>query len=165
MTFQVRELGRREDILRSTGAVVDREYVVEPEVAGGLADQTVLDTSRHPPIVKRLHYVFSGWMGDDIVETFPCFIVTSRLAEAIAAARLSGAEFDDVVISKDPQFVRFSMEVANNLPAWRWLRPAGEPHASDFWQQRPDGRLVVSERSLDVLRRFNLNHAEVVGVE
>ena len=88
-----------------------------------------------------------------------------RGTEAIAAARLSGAEFDDVVISKDPQFVRFSMEVANNLPAWRWLRPAGEPHASDFWQQRPDGRLVVSERSLDVLRRFNLNHAEVVGVD
>jgi len=138
------------------------EYVVEPEVAGGLGNQSVLDRSRHPPIVKRLHYVFSGWMGDDIVETFPCFIVTSRLAEAIASAGLSGAELDDVVISKEPQFVRFSPEVASSMPEWRWLRPAGEPHASDFWQ-RPDGRLVVSERSLDVLRRFNLNHAEVAG--
>jgi len=138
--------------------------VVEPEVAGWLGNLSVIDRSRRPPVVKRLHYVFSGWMGDDIVETFPAFIVTARLAEAIAAAGLSGAEFDDVVISKDPQFVRFSLEVASSLPEWRWLRLAGEPHASDFWQ-RPDGRLVVSERGLDVLRRFNLNQAEVVGVD
>jgi hypothetical protein len=89
--------------------------------------------------------------------------VTARLAEAIAAAGLSGAELDDVAISKDPQFVRFSPEMADSLPEWRWLRPTGEPHASDFWQS-PDGRLVVSERSLNVLHRFNLNHAQVVGV-
>lgn len=140
------------------------EYLVEPEVAGGLGDQSEVDGSRHPPIVRRLHYVFSGWLGDEIVETFPSFIVTARLADAIVAAELVGVHFDDVVVSKDPQFERFFPEIASKMPEWRWLRPSGQPHASDFWQ-RPDGRLVVSERGLDLLRRFNLNHAEVIPVD
>ena len=39
-------------------------HVVEPEVAGALGDRTEMDSSIHPPIVKRLHYEFQGWLGD-----------------------------------------------------------------------------------------------------
>jgi hypothetical protein len=65
-----------------------------PEVAGELGDLTLMDTSVHPPIVHRLHYVISSWSGDDIVEGFPCFMVSQQLASAIAAEELSGATLD-----------------------------------------------------------------------
>lgn len=36
--------------------------VIEPEVAGGLGENTVIDQSVHPPKIARLHYNFEGWL-------------------------------------------------------------------------------------------------------
>lgn len=57
-------------------------YVLEPEVAGGWGgDGTVVDREFHPPIVSRLVYEFDGWLGDDLVTTFPpVYIVTTGCA-------------------------------------------------------------------------------------
>src|SRR6476660_8794270 len=64
--------------------------VLAPEVAGGWGERTVADTSTHPPRVTALHYQFDGWLGDELLESFPCYIVTRRLAHALTAAGLSG---------------------------------------------------------------------------
>ena len=136
------------------------EYRLAPEVAGGWGAETVADTTRHPPVVTKLHYEFGGWLGDDLVESFPVFIVSDRLAQAIQHEALSGVELDTVKVTKDPQFDHFFPEAARSLPDWKWLRPNGHPHVTDFWQQ-DDGALVVSERALSVLRRFNVGHCEI----
>lgn len=99
-------------------------------------------------------------MGDDIVESFPTFIVTSALADAIASAGLSGVEFDDVIVTMNPQFEELFPEVASSLPAWRWLRPVGAPLVSDFWQDET-ARLVLSDDALCVVRRFRIDNAEL----
>jgi len=135
-------------------------YTLRPEVAGGFGPQSELDTSKHPPVVNRLHYEFAGWLGDDIVATFPSSIVTEELAQAIAKEGLTGVQFGDVVVTKDPQFERFFPDQAAALPKWRWLRPVGKPHVSDFWQDEK-GILYVSERALNLLRRFNLQHGRI----
>src|SRR5690349_15029857 len=140
------------------------EHVLRPEVAGGWGPDTQADTTLHPPVVHRLHYEFQGWLGDDIVESFPCFLVTRRLAEAIEREALTGAEFAQVKVTKDPQFVRFYPQVADSLPDWLWLKPAGEPHVSDFWLL-PNANLVVSGRALGVMRRFALQHCDVKILE
>lgn len=44
--------------------------LIEPEVAGSLGKETELDSSVFPPHVKKLHYEFDGWLGDDILESF-----------------------------------------------------------------------------------------------
>ncbi len=54
-------------------------FVLEPEVAGQLGEQTVMDRSTHPPTIEKLHFVFDGWLGDDIVATFPSFWVSKNL--------------------------------------------------------------------------------------
>jgi hypothetical protein len=136
------------------------EYSLHPEVAGGFGEESVLDTSKHPPVVSRLHYQFEGWDGDDIVGTFPVTIVTDALANAILDHGLTGAEFEDVIVTKDPRFEMFFPAEAATLPNWRWLRPVGGPHAADFWQME-SGDLVVSDRALRLLRQFHLNHAEI----
>lgn len=140
-----------------------REYRLEPEVAGGWGRDTVADTHQHPPIVSRLHYDFARWSGDDIVQSFPVFLVSEQLAQAIEQEALLGVLFDNVKVTKDPQFERFFPDTAASLPSWRWLRPTGEPHTGDFWQ-RPDGNLVISERALMVIRRFKVDHCEVVEI-
>ena len=137
-----------------------REYTLKPEVAGGWGRDTEADTTKHPPVINRLHYEFQGWLGDDIVESFRVFVVSRRLAEAIEQAGLTGASFNDVKVTKDAQFERFFPDVASSLPQWRWLRPTGQPHLSDFWLQS-NARLVVSERALKVIRAFTIDHCEV----
>ncbi len=139
------------------------QYVIRPEVAGELGPLTEMDTSTHPPTVTRLNYEFSGWMGDDIVETSPTYIVTASLSQAIESSRLSGARLDDVVVTKDPQFEEFFPDIASSLPRWYWLRTVGNPNDSDFWQDEA-GRLVISENALNLLQRFNISNAEVTAL-
>ena len=136
------------------------EYTLRAEVAGGLGPQSVLDSSTNPPLVSKLHYDFVSWLGDDIVGAFPCSIVTEALAEAIVDASLTGAEIDEVIVTKNPHFERFFPDTAAILPEWKWLRPTGEPHESDIWQDE-QGILIVSERALKVMRKFSLENCRI----
>lgn len=136
------------------------EYTLRAEVAGGLGAQSELDSSTNPPVVSRLHIDFVSWLGDDIVASFPCSIVTEALAKAIVDEGLTGAEFDEVTITKNPHFERFFADTAATLPEWKWLRPTGPPHDSDFWQD-DQGVLIVSERALNVLRKFSLENCRI----
>ena len=136
------------------------EYTLRAEVAGGLGAESVVDTSTTPPVVSRLHIDFVSWLGDDIVASFPCIIVTEALAQAIVDEGLTGAEFDEVTITKNPHFERFFEDTAAQLPAWKWLRPTGQPHESDFWQD-DQGILIVSEHALKLLRKFSLENCRI----
>lgn len=137
------------------------QYLLEPDVAGGLGPQTVMNTSVHPPLVTRLHYEFAGWGGDDLVESFPCFLVTERLADAIAAAGLTGATFDDALTSIDPQIAEVAPEEVQGLPErWRWLQVGPRESSEDFWLA-PAHQLWVSECAMELLRTFNLSRCEI----
>ncbi len=132
---------------------------ISPEVAGSLADSTELDMSTHPPRVTRLHHRFDGWLGDHLIECFPCFLVTDRLAKSLTGSGLTGFELDDVEVSKSPEFEE--MYPDRQLPEFRWLKvKAVQPEDADF-RLTLDHRLEVSEPALAVLRKANLEHAEV----
>ena len=55
------------------------QYLIEPEVPGGLGDKTQGDFSKHPPVIEHLHFQFEGWLGDDLLESFPCFLVSNSV--------------------------------------------------------------------------------------
>lgn len=137
----------------------DLMYRVSPEVPGGFGETTILDSTIHPPTVTRLHFVFAGWMGDDLVESFPCHLASERLRNAIETAELSGLAFTDVVVEVDEQAELFDPGLAERLPTWWWLKPAQEK-GGDFWQDAL-AQLFVSGRALDVLQQHNLTRAEV----
>jgi hypothetical protein len=135
-------------------------FRLEPEVPGGFGERSVLDTSVHPPTVHRLHFEFMGWDGDDLVESFPCFLVSERLGRAMTDERLAEFELADVEVTVDEQFQEFFPQSAMSLPTWSWLKPRGEPWASDLWiNGRAD--LYVSAAALNVIRRFSLAHCEM----
>lgn len=132
-------------------------YQVEPEVAGELGPHSVVDTSVHPPVVSRLEYVFTDWLGDCILETFPCYIVTDDAAAAISAAGLTGVAFDDVTVSLSDEAEEL---IDRDLPAWKWLKVTGQPLATDF-AISDDHRLVISDRARDILAQGGISNADI----
>ncbi len=136
-------------------------WVVSPEVAGELGDNTIMNTSVHPPEVSRFHHRFEGWLGDDLLEVFPCFLVSSALAKALEEAGLVGFSLDEVEVSTSPEFQE--LYPGRTFPEFRWLKITGKNRNADFWLT-PDFRLEVSSRTLEVLKKFNIAHAEIKSV-
>ena len=85
-------------------------YIIEPEVAGEIGENTIYEygesrqEKENGPIIKHLHFVFDGWLGDDIIETSPCFLVSERLKLLIEKNMLSGCVFQNVEISYSDLF-------------------------------------------------------------
>jgi hypothetical protein len=132
-------------------------YTIEPEVAGGWGEGTVFESRAGlPAIVTKLHYVFDGWLGDDLLESSACYIVTRRLADAIKERGLSGIDFDSVKISVSDEFREFFSDLT--LPAFIWLKIVGEAGRDDFGLDEKL-RLIISERALELLRSFQISHA------
>jgi hypothetical protein len=135
-----------------------RYFKVEPEVAGGLGDHTVLDTSTHPPIVHKLHYEIETWLGDAMLTSSPCFITTEGLSRAIIQVGFTGVRFAPVEMSISEQGQEFEPEL--KLPKFRWMQVDGHAGQDDFGLLNKI-RLVVSERALALLRRFGLKYAVI----
>lgn len=133
-------------------------YLIEPEVAGGWGGHTVADTSRHPPLVSKLHYQFDGWQGDDLLESFPCFIVSESLRDGLIAAGITGFEIDEVEISKSEEFS--SDAALGDLPKFFWLKIVDDELSADVGISS-DYRMSISERALNVFRKYNIGHADI----
>lgn len=134
-------------------------FKLEPEVAGGWGTNTKFTkTPGRPTIVQSLHYRFDGWLGDDILESCLCFIVTLRLSQELRRQELSGFSLRDVEVSTSEEFVFFHPNLT--LPEFRWLFVEGKAGDDDFGSDI-DGRLVVSARVLETLKMMKLDHCEI----
>jgi hypothetical protein len=133
-------------------------WVVSPEVAGALGENTTMDSSVHPPRVSRLHHRFEGWLGDELLEVFPCFLVSSALAKSLEEANLVGFSLDTVEVSVSHEFQE--LYPGRTPPEFRWLKITGEDRDADF-SLTPDFRLEVSSRALNVLKKFKLAHVTI----
>jgi hypothetical protein len=140
-------------------------YVIEPEVAGGWGNNTIVaDRNVHPPRVSRLHYQFDGWLGDVLLESSPCYVVTEEAKRSIEAIGTTGAKFDEVEISTSEQFNDLYPD--RRLPRFAWLQVEGKAGQDDFGiAPAPDFRLVISQRILDLLRPLGIANALVEEFE
>ncbi|WP_028226702.1 hypothetical protein [Paraburkholderia ferrariae] len=135
---------------------MENYYVIEPEVAGGFGERTIINRSSGKMVVTRLHYELEGWLGDPLLESTPCYIATKDLAREIENRQLSGVEFDFVEITLSDQFEKIHANKA--VPDFVWLKAVGEPGKDDFGIGS-GLRLVVSERVLDILKQYGVSHA------
>ncbi|ROI01663.1 hypothetical protein EGI16_17380 [Chryseobacterium sp. G0240] len=136
--------------------------LIEPEVAGGLGEQTQMDNSFFPPLIKNLHYEFEGWLGNDILESFPCYIVTEKLRREIEFEKLTGINFDNVLISKSDTFL--DLYPNRELPNFFWAKINGEPHKDDFFITDKNV-LAISEKAYSVLKNYNIDQADIEDLE
>ena len=131
-------------------------YYIEPEVSGGLGCRTIMDRSVHPPIISKLHFDMDGWLGDAILESFPCFVVTQEAKQGLVMMEATGGNFDDVDVTFTDRFKEQYRH--RDVPSFAWLRPVGQAGQDDIGVIS-DGRLVVSERALSLLQKFGIANA------
>ena len=137
-------------------------YQLEPEVAGGIGEHSVIDRSSGKVVVRKLHYEFDGWGGDELLESTPCFIVSERLAREIERAQLTGVSFDEVQVTTSDQFK--VLYPNRQIPKFIWLKVGGEAGRDDFGIA-PGLLLVVSKRAYDLLRTFGVSNALVTDFD
>ena len=133
-------------------------HLLKPEVAGGWGPNTEAEGHTHPPIVTHLHYEFEGWSGDDLLTTFPEFIVTENLARALEQSGLTGFRLTPVETSKGDMWVQ--MHESRPVPPCRWLKITGPAGRADFGRTSL-ADLVVSQAALDFLGSFSLKNCQI----
>lgn len=131
-------------------------FYIEPEVAGGLGANTIMDTSIHPPIIQKLHYEISGWLGDVILESFPCLIATNEVSKNLENELVTGVDFYDVEVSVTDDFLQ--LYPSRKLPLFRWLKVKGVAGKDDFGIAA-DFRFVISQKVMEILIKHGLNHS------
>lgn len=134
-----------------------KRWQVSPEVAGVLGINTIIDSSTHPPKVSQLHCHFDGWLGDDLLEVFPCFIVSERLARAMQQSNLTGYHLAPAEATKSVEFE--DLYPGRDLPNFCWLQVIGDSSA-DF-SLSAESHLIVSEEALRMIQRFIVDNAIV----
>lgn len=133
-------------------------YILDPEVPGELGSKTKLDTSTHPPRVSYLNFELDNWFGDDLFQSFPCFVVTNRLRQEIESIKATGVKFGKLELTLSDNFK--ALYPTKSVPDCSWLIIAGKAGKDDFGLSS-DYRLVVSERIFAVLKGFQLNNCDV----
>ena len=134
-------------------------FKLEPEVAGELGENTELDASTHPPVVRKLHYHMDFWLGDDLLETFPCFLASDRLRAVLENMDATGIAFDVVEVTFGEDF--HDRYPGGTLPRLNWLKPIGVAGKDDFGLVHP-AYLIVSARVWEAMQAHaRLDHCEV----
>ncbi|KGA23064.1 hypothetical protein [Pectobacterium brasiliense] len=133
-------------------------YYIEPEVAGELGDGTVMNSSVHPPVVKKLELCFSGWLGDDLLECYPCFIVTERLANELKNTVQDNIFFEKIIVTQSDEFNE--IYPGKPLPNFYWMKFI---NGKEIFLSE-DQRLAVSEHIMNTLNNFNISNAIIEKV-
>ncbi|NLW48260.1 MAG: hypothetical protein GXY86_13125 [Firmicutes bacterium] len=149
-----------------------RLFLLEPEVAGGLGNHTIFDKKKSPVEVVFLNYEFSGWLGDELLETNPCFIVTEALASTLLKSGLSGLRFETVEITVNEEFKDFHPDTI--LPNFKRLIPLGNVlvdgnnfskwSGHDFSLSQKSN-LIATLKALEVLRKHLINYCDITVLE
>jgi hypothetical protein len=133
-------------------------FILEPEVAGWFRPATTGNLQARPPQIEKFNYEFDTWLGDPLLEALSTYIVTDPLRERLIQAHASGFEFGDVEVTKAGIFLDLLGD--RPLPAFSWLKVTGRAGKDDFGPSS-SRHLIVSERMLNLLKAFGVNHCEI----
>jgi hypothetical protein len=117
---------------------------IEPEVIVGLGDKTVFKEQKPPLInIEKLHIHLEDWLGDDLMECFPCYIVTDSLNGELIKSDFTGFGFSELEMTLDEYFEN-NYQQNKPLPKFFWLKIHGVEHKDDFFIR--DKELMASTR-------------------
>ncbi|WP_416808984.1 hypothetical protein [Bacillus thuringiensis] len=149
-------------------------YLLSPEVAGGHGEKTIYSNEKNIGTegvsgkVQFLHYEFYGWLGDDLLESTPCFIVSEKLKNALLSSELKDFKLEECLISLSEEFLELypDKELSN---FWR-LIPLGTVNCENGnyseWSGHQfclttRGDLIVTEEVLSFLKSFTLKYCDI----
>lgn len=124
-------------------------FLLEPEVAGYVVESPM-----------GLEHIFDGWLGDELIATFPYFLITNNLLNNLLIEKISGYSSRAIGISKSDIFNEIYED--KTLPGFVEMLIEGrvilENNVIKYW----DGKdvclsqtkdLVVSEKVFSILNK------------
>ncbi len=140
------------------------------------------------PQISVLDYRFDVWLGDELLQGNACYLATDSLAKRLQLGALSGMSFQAVKVSVSelfedafpqvrlPTFQRLipegTVDLRNGFDLVRWsgddicwgsridyVKPSAFELAVD--SPPPPYSLVVTARSLEILKQHCLRHCEI----
>ena len=132
-------------------------FQLEPEVSGEFGEKTVLNKSTHPPKIENLEFVFKGWLGDCLIECFPVFLITEKVAQTLTENKITGFSLKRSEVRKDYPFDELHPNLT--LPKFVWIDISGIAKKSDFGIE--NNLLIVSRKALEILKSEGLNHCDI----
>ena len=99
---------------------------IQPEVIVGIGNNTVFE-EKEPPFktINRLHIELEDWLGDDLVECYPVYIVTDALKKGLEESNFSGFKFAEMEITKSEYFDD-NYQLKKELPNFYWMKIIGQ---------------------------------------
>lgn len=140
-------------------------YLLEPEVGGGHGEKTIYVEKNN---VSFLNYEFYGWLGDELLETTPCFIITENLEQSLSQRFKSHYHTEDCLITKSEEFQELYPN--KELPDFKRFIPLGKIIVINQGYKDWSGHhfclsqrneLVVTEDALEVLKQHSLNYCDI----
>ena len=140
-------------------------YLLKPEVAGELGEGSELVYEGGSlKEVTFLEYNFMGWLGDELLTTHPCFIVTESLQNDIMLYDLTGVTFRDIAMTFSDEF--YELYGDKKLPRFVQIicNTSYEDNADnlqyDFYYNKYK-RMIVSEKALNVLKQHRMDMCNI----
>lgn len=134
--------------------------IIQPEVIVGLGDDTIFKESI-PPLVtlEELHINLEDWLGDDLMECYPAYIITSRLKEGLENQEFTGFTITQLKLTTSEYFENnFQLDV--DLPQMYWMKINGRPGESDIVLN--DKKLLIDQPFLDFLQnKYNCKYMDI----
>lgn len=134
---------------------------IQPEVIVGLGEQTEY-LEKEPPFltVTKLHIQLEDWLGDDLMECHPCYIVTEKLKDGLQNIGFSGFKFAEMILIKDEYFDN-NYQLKKGLPKFYWLQVVGKQDIDDM-VIGIEKSLLIEEKMLTYLQEnFILNYMDI----
>jgi hypothetical protein len=106
---------------------------VQPEVIVGLGANTEFKEKSQPfKTVTTLHIDLEDWLGDDLMECHPYYIVTEKLKKILDANSFKGFNISEMKVTKAECFDN-NYHQNKPLPQFYWLQVNGERSTADIY--------------------------------
>jgi hypothetical protein len=135
--------------------------VVQPEVIVGIGNDTEFAETVAPfKTVNGLHIDLEDWLGDDLMECHPCYIITEDLKNGLKKTAFSGYTISELKLTKSEYFAD-NYSVKKKLPVFYWFKINGKVNIDDVYLG--DGRsLFLSEKFIKYLKEnFTVKYLEI----
>lgn len=135
-------------------------FLLEPEVSGGIGDGTIY---RNENEISYLHYEFDGWLGDEIIESTPYFLISEALSNYLRNNGIDDFSIEECLITTSDLFRELYPK--KELPKFYRLVPEGKAKILDGKVVETTNHeillseknyLLVSQKTMDILNSYPL---------
>lgn len=148
-----------------------KRYLLNPELPGGFGDEVILSHEKEKNghfKVDFLHLVLDGWLGDDILECTPCFVITEALEKEMKKNEITGYKIAPLQVDISDTFHELQPET--NIPHFLRMIPVGDVITNGIkceiiddydicWNQQ--NQLVISEKMYSILKKHSITYCDV----